>query len=162
MWFCLTASSTRYTSTPTFSSFAPQHLRLRSNPSSAPASAAVTDPHDESELREDDALPLLPIGGQGQRRALTDRGAGRPTFVPTPSSCDLQWMCAAQSLAGHSHTRCVLLMLTINHCSNEGVGGGGGGDGRDSATSLQLTEESVDEGEQNKILQTFQRTVELM
>jgi hypothetical protein len=70
LWFCLTSSSTRYTSTPTFSPSAPQHLRLRNNPSSAPASAAVTDPHAESELREDDALPLLPIGGQGAEKSV--------------------------------------------------------------------------------------------
>jgi hypothetical protein len=35
-------------------------------------------------------------------------------------------------------------MLTINNCSGGGgEGGGGGGEGRDSATSLQLTEDYI-------------------
>lgn len=49
---------------------APQHLRLRNNPPAAPAPASVTDPHAESELREDDALPLLPMGGQGAEKSI--------------------------------------------------------------------------------------------
>ena len=44
---------------------APQHLRLRNNPSSTAAPASASDVQAENGLRDDDALPLLPIGGPG-------------------------------------------------------------------------------------------------